>query len=512
MRITHRIPTFVTALGLTLATLVLPSPGQAVEAPAEILIDPAGNPFGSFGREVQVQGDHMLIGANGADNQGAVFALRKNGTDWIPAQKFTGSTTAQGDFFGFTIDLDGDQVAVGAQQDDDMGSQSGSVFLFEWDGNAWNETATIVAPDGDDQDRFGSAIALSGDLLIVGSSADEPGGVTFAGSVYTFLKVSGTWTFEQKFSGSQVSDGDQFGWDVDTDGEVIIVSAIEDGIGALDTGVLSAFERVGGVWTEVQRFTAAGLGDGDNFGWDLDLENSRLAVGAPQHAGTGAVFLFERQGGVWVEADKVVSASTTAGDALGWSVDLQYPILVAGAPGKAGVPPSPAGQGDGAVFKWNFNGVQWADVNHWVSQDTNVTGFPLPQLGMSVALNGQTAIGGAPFANTTVASAAGKAYRFDSKPIGFEIETPTVIAGQNATLSIYGGQPNMPYGLALVGINGAPYPALIVTQANLDNEGQITIDAPSPISFAGLNLQLVAGALWQPGLIGISTQQTITIQ
>lgn len=505
-------PFHIGTAALAAVLFTLPAAGQAVEAPAEVLIDPAGAPFGSFGREVQIQGDHMLIGANGADNQGAVFALRKSGTTWNPTQKFTGSTTSQGDFFGFTIALDGDQVVVGAQQDDDMGSQSGSVFLFEWDGAAWNETAQIVAPDGAAQDRFGSAIALAGDLLVVGSSSNDPGGMVDAGSVYTFRKIAGTWTFEQKFNGSLATDGDQFGWDVATDGQVILASAIDENNGLFDTGVLYAFEQVGGVWTEVQRFTSVGLGDGDNFGWDLDLDGSRLAVGAPQHAGTGAVFLFERQGGVWVETDVVVSASTTAGDALGWAVDLQYPVLVAGAPGKAGIPASPAGQGDGAVFKWNFNGVQWADVNHWVSQDTNVTGFPLPQLGMSVALDDKTVLGGAPFANTAVSGTAGKAYRFDSKPIGFEIETPNVIAGQNATLSIYGGQPNMPYGLALVGINGNPYPTYIVTQANLDASGQVTLDVPSPISFVGLNLQLIAGAIWQPGQIGISNQKTITIQ
>lgn len=508
----HPSTRYFGALTLAAAFLTAPAWSQAVGGWNQSFMDPAGSVLGSFGREVLIQGDNMLITANGANNQGAVFALRRIGGVWTPKQKFTGSTTAQGDFFGMTAALDGNQAVVGATQDDDLGFNSGSVFLYEYNGTNWVETAQIFAPDGDSSDKFGSAVALSGDLLVVGASADELGLINNVGSIYVFRKVAGVWGFEQKVLGSSAAAGAEFGWDVQTDGTTILASALGESNGLNTTGAVYAFSFDGLNWNEDQRFFPSVGGDGDWFGWSMNLEGERVAIGAPQHTGGGAVYVFERQGGAWTELDKVVSASTVSGDALGWSVDLQWPVLVAGAPGAVGIPTSPAGASDGAVYKFNFTGAEWVDVQHWVSGDVNVTSFPPPQMGMSVALDGKTVISGAPFANTTAASNAGRVYRFDSKAIGFQILTPTVIAGQNAQLGIWGGIPGQPYGLALTGINGVPYPVFLVSQGVLGLDGSVILNVPSPVAFVGLNLTLLGGAIWQPGQIGISAEQTIQIQ
>lgn len=500
------------AVTLAAALLTAPAWSQAVGGWDQSFIDPTGNSFGSFGREVLVQGDNMLITANGANNQGSVFALRRVGGVWTPMQEFTGSTTAQGDFFGMTAALDGNQAVIGATQDDDLGSNSGSVFVFDYNGTNWVENTQLLAPDGDASDRFGSSVALSGDLLVVGSPSDELGAINNVGSVYVYRKVGGNWTFEQKIISSLALPSIQFGWDVQTDGTTILASTVEDDNGINATGSVSAYSFNGATWSLAQRFFPSDGGQLDWFGWDMDLEGERLAVGSPKHNGAGAVYLFERQGGTWTELDKVVSATTVADDGLGWAVDLQWPVLVAGAPGAVGIPASPAGGFDGSVYKFNFTGTQWVDVQHWVSGDVDVTSFPPPQLGTSVAIDGKTVLGGALFANTTVAKNAGRVYRFESKPIGFQILTPTITAGQNAQLGIWGGIPGQPYGLALTGINGVPYPVFLVSQGSLGMDGSVILDIPSPVAFAGLNLTLVAGALWQPGQIGISKEQTIQIQ
>lgn len=515
MNLTTRLGALSLAAAFS-ASLAAPLQAQAVSEWAQAFIDPTGQAFGTFGRQTLVQGDHMIITANGADNQGAAFALRRVGGVWTPQQKFTGSQTAQGDFFGMEAALDGTRLAIAATQDDDLGFNSGEVYLFDFDGTSWVETARLQAPDGDASDKFGSALALSGDVLVVGAAADEPGGIVNSGSAYAFRNVGGTWGLEQKLTSQAAVTGGQYGWALATDGALLLVSAIEEAIGGAERGAVYAYEHDGTSWNQVQRFMQSDGADGDRFGWEMDLDLSagtpRLAVGATEHGGTGAVYIFERQGGTWVELDKVVSASSASGDALGWDVELAWPVLVAGAPGKAGIPASPAGSGDGAIFKFNFTGTQWVDCEHWVSADTNVTSFPVPQLGMAVGMDGDVVVGGAPFANTAVANNAGRVYRFESMEIGFDITTPTVTAGQNAGLEIWGGQPGQLCGIGLVGIGGAPYPLFIVTQTNLGLNGAQTFSVPAPPSLVGLNLQLIAGAIWQPGVIGISPVQTITIQ
>lgn len=485
---------------------------QAVSGPTEVLTVPNGKQLDGFGRMVMIEGDNMVITASAADQKGAAYAYRRIAGVWTPKQKFTGSTTSTGDNFGFRADMDGDRIAVGAYWDDDLGFDSGSVFVFEFNGTAWVQTALILAPDGDANDGFGSSVALSGDVLVVGASADEPSGVAYAGSAYVFRLTAGAWTFEQKLTHALPEVEDQFGWDVAIDGTTLLSSCIQDKEGALKTGAIYSFDFDGTTWNQTQRFVASNGGDNDYLGWDMALEGSRAAIGAPNHNGTGAVYVFERQGGVWTETDKLVSAVTTGGDSLGWSVALEYPRILAGAPGKAGIPPSPAGFGDGAVFQFNFNGLNWADAHHWVSGDVSTGGFFLPQLGSSVALDGPTAVGGATFGNGVMAN-TGKAYRFDAKPIGFQAQSTPILGGQNASFDIYGGSPGAPYGIALVGINGAPYPLLMLTQANLDSNGEAHLALPAPVAFVGMNFQLISGAIWQlPGQVGLSNQITVTIQ
>ena len=68
------------------------------------------------------------------------------------------ATIEEGDFFGATLSLNSNIIAVGAVYDDVMGSNSGSVSLFSYDNNTWIETEKIVAFDGMEYDFFGNAI------------------------------------------------------------------------------------------------------------------------------------------------------------------------------------------------------------------------------------------------------------------------------------------------------------------------------------------------------------------
>ncbi|MEA1966066.1 MAG: FG-GAP repeat protein, partial [Euryarchaeota archaeon] len=82
--------------------------------------------------------------------------------------KLTASDGAAGDFFGYSVAISGDYAVVGAREDDDAGSASGSAYIFKRDGTVWTEQAKITASDGAAGDLFGMSVAISGDYAVVG--------------------------------------------------------------------------------------------------------------------------------------------------------------------------------------------------------------------------------------------------------------------------------------------------------------------------------------------------------
>ena len=95
----------------------------------------------NFGWSVAIDGDTVVIGAYNAGTGGAVYVLRAS--DGAELAKLTASDAAAGDYFGISVDIDGDTVVIGATGDDDDGTSSGSVYVFEK--SIWG-TSSQVAP------------------------------------------------------------------------------------------------------------------------------------------------------------------------------------------------------------------------------------------------------------------------------------------------------------------------------------------------------------------------------
>ena len=85
--------------------------------------------------------------------------------------KLTASDGATFDRFGFSVSIDGDTVVVGSYQDDDKGSDSGSVYVFRRTGGQWVRDQKLTANDGAAFDSFGQAVVVDGDTIFVGTRA-----------------------------------------------------------------------------------------------------------------------------------------------------------------------------------------------------------------------------------------------------------------------------------------------------------------------------------------------------
>lgn len=152
-----------------------------------------------FGGSVDIDGDAMATGAPRwnrppGEGDGAAYVYRRSQTgEWqaeatlIPSDQDDGFQYDQ--HFGESIALNGTVIAVGAPGYDDSmaGDNTGAVYIFEYDGQTWMETGKIIPASPKPGAKFGSSLAYDGDLIAVSGSPE-------AGSAWIFQREpSGGW-------------------------------------------------------------------------------------------------------------------------------------------------------------------------------------------------------------------------------------------------------------------------------------------------------------------------------
>ncbi len=189
------------------------------------LIASDGGTYDHFGRSVAVSGDTVVVGAlwdddNGTDT-GSAYIYRFDGTAWIET-KLTANDGTSYDYFGASVAADGDSVVVGAYGDN---TRTGSGYIYRFDGSTWNETK-LIASDGTAGDYFGASVAVSGDTIVVGAYLESVHGID-SGSAYIY-RFDGTAWVETKFYGSDLSWDDHFGVSVAADVDKVVVGSHND--------------------------------------------------------------------------------------------------------------------------------------------------------------------------------------------------------------------------------------------------------------------------------------------
>jgi hypothetical protein len=187
-----------------------------------------------FGRSVAISGETAVIGANGADlpgkdSAGAAYVFVRTGSVWTPQARLSASDAAAFDNLGFSVAVDMDTALVGSIFDDHAGgSNAGSAYVFFRAGGAWSQQAKLTASDAASSDSFGRAVALAGDVAVVGANQDDHAGGSNAGSAYLFSRTGGSWTQRAKATASDSASSDFFGSSVAMDGTTVVIGAASD--------------------------------------------------------------------------------------------------------------------------------------------------------------------------------------------------------------------------------------------------------------------------------------------
>lgn len=371
--------------------------------------------------DVIVAGAHQHR-VDGNTFQGAAYLFDRNygGADaWGQTWKLTGSDGATGDRFGGTVTIDGQAIAIGAAEADVDGDlDQGAVYVYRGSGSAWAFEAKPIAADGLANDRYGATLSLDGTLALFGAPQDSVGGNAEQGSAYIHDRNAGgagAWGQVRQLTAGDGAAGDLFGSAVAIHGEIALVGApYTDIAGQTDQGAVYVFRRnLGGAdqWGQVLKVVASDGAAGDRFGAAISLQGDTVVIGAPGvQADRGAAYVLARNSGgidTWGELQKIMASDGEAGDQFGSAVVLDSVFAAIGAPSQD----APlTDQGAVYLFHRNQDGIdQWGQIHKLTALD----GGEGDLFGSAIGLYQGFLLAGAPFAQVGANSEQGAAYLFE---------------------------------------------------------------------------------------------------
>ncbi len=357
-KLTRLIPALLAAL-VALLLLAGPvrgySPGSNPTTGASQFIEPGQIPAG-------------LTAAEWAGIRAMIPANRPLRDAFTPGSYIKASNTASYDNFGWSVDMDGDTLVVGAHledssatgvngdQGDNNANGAGAVYIFVRSGGVWSQQAYLKASSTGVYDNFGISVAISGDTLVVGAKGEDGSATgvngadnnsaTDAGAAYVFTRSGTTWSQQAYLKASNTGINNKFGSSVAIDGDTAVVGAVAESSTADQSGAAYVFTRSGATWSQQAYLKASNAGAYDNFGNSVAIDGDTLVVGATYEAsnatgvnGTdnnsaanaGAAYVFTRSGVTWSQQAYLKASNTAAFDQFGYCVALSGDTIVVGA-------------------------------------------------------------------------------------------------------------------------------------------------------------------------------------
>ncbi len=168
----------------------------------------------NFGAALALNGSTLLVGAPNADdgfsNAGLVFVFDYNGTDWIQVAQLQAADRASNDNFGSSVAMNSGRAICGAPGDDDGGTSAGSAYAFARQDGVWSQTTKLTASAPAAYDGFGERVAIWGDAAIVSCPFDDDAG-TNSGSAFLYYFDGQDWQQQVKLLASDGAATDGFG-------------------------------------------------------------------------------------------------------------------------------------------------------------------------------------------------------------------------------------------------------------------------------------------------------------
>ncbi|MBW2537460.1 MAG: hypothetical protein JRI55_38595, partial [Deltaproteobacteria bacterium] len=147
-----------------------------------------------IGWSQDLHGDTAVVGAWAHDAfAGAVHIFTRTGKLWALQQTFKPITTGRV-WFGRSVAIEGDLLAVGVPRLYVNAAQPGGVYIYERTGTTWAHAQTITTADPG-VEGFGTSLALDGDTLLIGAPLSEDQPAAPDGLAYVYVRDPATKKF-----------------------------------------------------------------------------------------------------------------------------------------------------------------------------------------------------------------------------------------------------------------------------------------------------------------------------
>ncbi|NNE68049.1 MAG: hypothetical protein HKN33_15915 [Pyrinomonadaceae bacterium] len=362
----------------------------------DILRSTTPNANDRFGSAVAVDGNRAVVGSRSDDDlgnfSGSVYEFTRTGSTWTQQDKFHAVDTGSGDGFGSAVALFGDTIAASSPSNDLRGPLSGSAYVFEARFPGWSQVGRFLPYDGQEDDLLGRAMDIDGDTLLISAVDDDLG--TDSGSIYEFTRTSNGWYPREKIYLFGSTGGEQFGSALDLEGDTLVVGAPSNDPNGNLSGSAHVFRRSGQTWQFPAHLLPSDGSEGARFGNAVAIDGNTIAVGAftdgEAGTGAGAVYVFTFDGFAWIEQQKIIGSDTEADDRFGTSLALQGDTLLIGSPRD-----DQAGNNAGAVYFYELDNGSWT----FRSKSFSANQEPSGEFGTSLAISGSYFVAGAPGEN-----------------------------------------------------------------------------------------------------------------
>lgn len=297
--------------------------------------------------------------------------------------------------FGHAVDLDGEYLVVGTCYDEPGDTRPGRVYVYRQAGRRWAPCARLQPGGGDTDPWFGWSVSISGSRVLVG---------TRGGPAYLFNGSGGSWKEECRLAETSLAPDDQFGWSVSLDGDLAVVGSWAD--------AAWVYRLTDGHWGFEGMLEPPAAAAFSGFGTSVAVDREIILVGAPMDSAAGhwagAAFVFSRDGDKWVPEGRLNASGTHPGEGFGKHVALQGQVALVSAPD--------AENHAGSCCIFRRSGTGWVE-EAWL--DTGCT-RPGDLFGGSISIDGDCAVVGACGVGDDGWWGSGTVHVFSRRPEGWQ--------------------------------------------------------------------------------------------
>ena len=357
--------------------------------------------------ETHVIATHGNFTIIGSPNDGGNLLLTNSGSayifdqNWDQYTKLTANDAASNDYFGNSVAIFDNIAVVGSPYHDEGGSNSGSVYIFQYSTNSgiWNQTAKLTPTNGSAYEYFGSAVAISisnhnnsnhynyDHLIVVGTYWNNKS------YVFTYNSSNGRWnehtilrmdlqyySFRAMCRPVAVTCNEYGTF-------VLVGSPDDDDLGSFSGSVyVYKYDDSNDLWNKFEKLTSSDGGLYDYFGTSIALYNDTAIIGASRtdsndvnDAGGVYIFRYNLTHGSWIERGKLTASDTSSYADFGSVVDVFHDWIIVGAPHHIPYDVVPAAY----VFRCDQTSSTW----HEIAKIVTIDGASDTDFGGAVAIN-----------------------------------------------------------------------------------------------------------------------------